>query len=118
MPNYYLWTIGCQMNKAESERLASFLEQLGYAPVSRAEDADLVLLNGCVIRASAESKVTNKLAALRALKKSRPAVRIAVTGCLVESDLSDLRRRFPQVDYFFKPGEMPHWLAPAPRPRR
>jgi len=110
MPQYHIWTIGCQMNKAESERLGSYLEQLGYQPVSTAEEADLVVLNSCVVRQSAENRVINKLHALKPLKKAHPGLTLAVTGCLVESDISQLIKKFPQVDYFFKAGEYPQWL--------
>jgi tRNA-2-methylthio-N6-dimethylallyladenosine synthase len=109
MPKYHIWTIGCQMNKAESERLASYFEQLGYQPAA-ADDADLIVLNSCVVRQSAENRVVNKLHNLRPLKKSRPDLTIAVTGCLVNSEVNRLQKSFPQVDYFFKPGDYPHWL--------
>ncbi len=109
MPKYYIWTIGCQMNKAESERLGSYFEQLGYEPAT-ADEADLIVLNSCVVRQSAEDRVVNKLHNLRPLKKSRPDLTIAVTGCLVNAELAHLNRRFPQVDYFFKPGDYPQWL--------
>ncbi len=109
MPKYYIWTIGCQMNKAESERLGSYFEELGYEPAS-VNEAELVVLNSCVVRQSAENRVVNKLANLRALKKARPDMILAVTGCLVNADTKSLEKRFPQVDYFFKPGEYPQWL--------
>ena len=114
MPKYHIWTIGCQMNKAESERLGSHLEQLGYEAAASANEAELVVLNSCVVRQSAEDRVVNKLANLKALKKSRPDMTLAVTGCLVNADTTKLEERFPQVDYFFKPGEYPQWLE---RPR-
>ncbi len=98
------------MNKAESERLASLFQQLGYQPTLTAEEADLIVLNSCVVRQSAENRVINKLSALKSLKKSRPAPTLAVTGCLVNSDVPGLRERFPHVDYFFKPGDCPQWL--------
>ena len=109
MPKYYIWTIGCQMNKAESERLSSYFEQLGYQPAA-ADEADLIVLNSCVVRQSAEDRVVNKLHTLRQMKRARPELTIAVTGCLVNADSAKLERRFPQVDYFFKPGDCPQWL--------
>ena len=109
MPKYHIWTIGCQMNKAESERLGSYLEQLGYQPAT-ADDADLIVVNSCVVRQSAENRVVNKLNALRPLKRLRPTLTLAVTGCLVNANLAQLKERFPQVDYFFKPGDYPQWL--------
>ncbi len=113
MPSYYIWTIGCQMNKAESDRLGSLLEQRGYRPVAAPESADLVVLNTCVVRQSAEDRVTNKLHLLRRLKASRPGLCIAVTGCFVDSNEAALMKRYPHVDYFFKAGEIPEWLEMA-----
>jgi len=113
MPKYHVWTIGCQMNKAESERLGSYLEQLGYQPIATAEEADLIVLNSCVVRQSAESRVVNKLHALKPLKKLHPNLTLAVTGCLVNADTGKLEERFPHVDYFFKPGDHPQWLETA-----
>jgi len=110
MPQYYIWTIGCQMNKAESERLGSYLEQLGYQATATAEEADFIVLNSCVVRQHAENRVVNKLNALKSLKRSHPNLTLAVTGCLVNSAIGQLKKSFPHVDYFFKPGEHPQWL--------
>ncbi len=110
MLRYHIWTIGCQMNKAESERLASYLEQHGYEATDTVEEADFIVLNSCVVRQSAENRVTNKLSALKPLKKSRPGISIAVTGCLVNGNTEQLQRDFPHVDYFLKAGERPRWL--------
>ena len=111
MPHYHIWTIGCQMNKAESARIASLLEQQGYQPTGSADEADVVVLNSCVVRQSAESKVVNKLHVLRRLKKARPDLVLALTGCLVDSDEAALRKAYPQVDHFFRPGDLPEWLT-------
>jgi len=107
---YHIWTIGCQMNKAESERLGSCFEQMGYQSTVRAEEADLIILNSCVVRQSAENRVINKLNALKSLKRLRPNLTLAVTGCLVNSEVDHLRQSLPYVDYFFKPGDFPPWL--------
>ncbi len=101
------------MNKAESERLGSYLEQLGYQPTPTADEADLVVLNSCVVRQSAENRVINKLNSLKSLKGLRPGVTLAVTGCLVNSEVDQLKKNFPYVDYFFKPGDYPQWLEKA-----
>ena len=113
MAQYHIWTIGCQMNKAESERLGSYFEQLGYQATTTAEKADVIVLNSCVVRQSAENRVINKLHSLKSLKRSRPGVTIAVTGCLVNSEVNQLRKNFPHVDYFFKAGDYPQWLGEA-----
>jgi tRNA-2-methylthio-N6-dimethylallyladenosine synthase len=69
------------------------------------------MLNSCIVRQKAEEKVVDKIKTLEMLKRSRPALRIALTGCLVDSDLDVLKRRFPHIDYFFKPGEYPGWFG-------
>lgn len=103
MGRYYIWTIGCQMNVADSERLGSHLEQLGYQATERPENADIVVLNSCVVRQSAEDRVVNKLASLRPLKRSRPDAVLALMGCMVDSRTEALKKRFPHVDVFMKP---------------
>jgi tRNA-2-methylthio-N6-dimethylallyladenosine synthase len=111
MPRYYIWTIGCQMNQAESERLSSLLEQSGYQAVTRPDEADLVLLNSCVVRQSAENRILNKIHSLKSLKISHPELTIAVTGCLVGDNGEQLKKKFPQVDQYFRPGDLPDWLG-------
>jgi tRNA-2-methylthio-N6-dimethylallyladenosine synthase len=113
MAKYHIWTIGCQMNKAESERLGSYFEDLGYQITDSAAEADLIVLNSCVVRQHAEDRVVNKLHALKTLKKANPNLTLAVTGCLVNADNTRLKESFPQVDHFFKPGERPPWLEGA-----
>ena len=103
MPQYHIWTIGCQMNKADSEYVATWLEQAGYLPTTDIEKADFVMLNTCVVRKSAEDKVVNKLHSLKSLKARHPDITIALAGCLVDSDTNDLKRRFPWVDIFLRP---------------
>ena len=110
MPKYHIWTIGCQMNKAESAQLGSYLEGLGYQVTDAAEEADLIVLNSCVVRQSAENRVINKIAALKPLKRAQPDKILAVTGCLVNSEVGQLKKSFPHVDYFFKPGDYPPWI--------
>jgi tRNA-2-methylthio-N6-dimethylallyladenosine synthase len=113
MAKYYIWTIGCQMNKVESERLAGYLENKGYAPATDAETADLILINSCVVRQSAENRVINKLHALRAVKKAHPEAVIGLTGCIVSPDNGRLKQNFPFIDYIFPAGDFPAWLGHA-----
>jgi len=103
---YYIWTSGCQMNVADSLRVASALEGLGYTPTRRAEDADVIVLNTCVVRQSAEDKAYGKLNALKGIKKRRPEVLINLMGCLVGvKGYAQLKERFPQVDVFSPPSD-------------
>jgi len=96
------------MNVADSRRLASALERLGYTPADRAEEADVVVLNTCVVRRSAEDRAYGRLGSLRPLKERRPETVIGLMGCLVGvgvKHLAPLRRRFPWVDVFMPPSE-------------
>ena len=103
-PNsFYIWTIGCQMNKADSERLESGLSQLGLVEADSATDADVVVLNSCVVRQSAEDKVAGMLGALKPLKRRTPDKVIALMGCMVGPQTGSLSARFPQVDVFMRP---------------
>jgi tRNA-2-methylthio-N6-dimethylallyladenosine synthase len=92
------------MNKAESQRIASYLDSAGYQAASSFWKADLILLNTCVVRQSAEDKVLGTLGLVKGLERRRPNLSILVTGCFVDSNIAGLKRRFPQVDFFFKPG--------------
>ena len=103
MQTYHIWTIGCQMNTADSERLGSALEQLGLSAVDRPADADVVVLNSCVVRQSAEDKVTGTLNLSQPLRKKRPDSVLALTGCMVGPRTEELQRRFPHVDLFLRP---------------
>jgi len=103
MAKFYIWTIGCQMNKADSDYVAGYLEQAGYSPATTIEEADFVLLNSCVVRQSAESKVLDKLGSLKELKVKSPHLTIALTGCLVDSKTDELKKQFPYIDILFRP---------------
>ncbi len=103
MQTYHIWTIGCQMNTADSERLGSALEQLGLTATARATDADVVVLNSCVVRQSAEDKVTGTLNLTQPLRKKRPDAVLALTGCMVGPRTEELQKRFPHVDLFLRP---------------
>lgn len=110
MLRYYIWTIGCQMNKAESQRIAAYLELLGYQLAPAPQNADLIVLNTCVVRQSAEDKVLGTISYLKGIKNGNPHLPILVTGCFVNSKVEQLERRFPHIDLFFKPGDYPELL--------
>ena len=102
--NYYIWTVGCQMNEADSERLARALEDRGLSRVERVERADVVVLNTCSVRQAAEDKAFSKAGTLRPLKAARPDLLVALGGCMVSDDtVPELRRRLSYVDLFFPP---------------
>ncbi len=100
---YYLWTVGCQMNKADSEKLAAGFDRVGLKATDRMERADIVVLNTCSVRQHAEDRAYSKLGRLRELKLERPGVKVALMGCMVGLKTDDLRKRFPMVDVFARP---------------
>jgi tRNA-2-methylthio-N6-dimethylallyladenosine synthase len=103
---YHIWTEGCQMNVADSQRVASALEHLGYQATSQPGEADVIVLNTCVVRQSAEDKAVGRLYSLKPLKKSRPDLVINLMGCLVGVKGHELlKKRFPFVDVFSPPSD-------------
>jgi tRNA-2-methylthio-N6-dimethylallyladenosine synthase len=103
---YHIWTEGCQMNVADSQRVASALERLGYTFTPEAEEADVIVLNTCVVRQSAEDKAYGRLSSLRPIKERRPETVINLMGCLVGVRGNEpLRQRFPFVDVFSPPSD-------------
>ena len=91
------------MNKADSDRLSSALEQLGLQPNDSPKDADVIVLNSCVVRQSAEDKVVGNLGLMKSLKARQPDRVLALMGCMVGPKSEDLRLRFPYVDTFMRP---------------
>jgi tRNA-2-methylthio-N6-dimethylallyladenosine synthase len=104
-PRYYLWNIGCQMNQADAARIAEGLESLGYERSERARDADLMILNTCVVRQSAENKVIGRLTSLSSLKRRNGERALLVMGCFV-NDLDSQKERYPYVDAFIHPSDV------------
>ena len=108
LPRFWVWTLGCQMNRSDSEEMAGRLLAAGCAEAQSMEAADLVVINTCAIREAAEAKVIGRQGVLRALKASNPGMRVVLTGCAVrERDRAGLARRFPAVDLFLRPDEEP-----------
>ncbi len=94
------------MNVADSQRVGSALEHLGYAYTGHIEEADVIVLNTCVVRQSAEDKAYGRLSSLRPLKTKKPGLIINLMGCLVGVRSSEkLRQRFPYVDVFSPPSD-------------
>jgi tRNA-2-methylthio-N6-dimethylallyladenosine synthase len=108
LPRFYVWTLGCQMNRSDSEEMAGRLLAAGATEAPTMESADLVVINTCAIRELAETKVIGRQGHLRRLKEANPSMRVVLTGCAVrERDRDGLERRFPAVDLFLRPDEEP-----------
>jgi tRNA-2-methylthio-N6-dimethylallyladenosine synthase len=103
---YHIWTEGCQMNVADSQRVGSSLEHLGYSLTEIPEEADVIVLNTCVVRQSAEDKALGRLTSLRPLKERNPNLIINLMGCLVGvRGAQKLREKLPYVDVFSPPSD-------------
>jgi len=89
------------MNVRDSETLGGLLEQMGYAPTDRPEEADVILVNTCTVRENADERAYGRLGELRKLKQRRPGVILGVAGCLVQKDREEVLRRAPHVDLVF-----------------
>ncbi|HQV95571.1 MAG TPA: tRNA (N6-isopentenyl adenosine(37)-C2)-methylthiotransferase MiaB [Anaerolineales bacterium] len=103
---YHIWTEGCQMNVADSQRVGSSLEHLGYQFTETIEEADVIVLNTCVVRQSAEDKAMGRLTSLFPLKKQNPNLVINLMGCMVGvRGAEKLREKLPYVDVFSPPSD-------------
>lgn len=108
LPAFYVWTLGCQMNRSDSEEMAGRLLAAGAVEAPTMEAADLVVINTCAIRELAEAKVIGRQGQLQRLKAANPSLRVVLTGCAVrERDRDGLERRYPAVDLFLRPDEEP-----------
>jgi tRNA-2-methylthio-N6-dimethylallyladenosine synthase len=108
LPSFFVWTLGCQMNRSDSEEMAGRLLAAGCTEAAALDVADLVVINSCAIREAAEQKVIGRQGQLAKLKAANPALRVVLTGCSVrEPDRAGLRKRYPAVDLFLRPDEEP-----------
>ena len=101
---YHVWTVGCQMNQADSQRVISILDGLGWEEVPTMETANLVVLNTCSVREQPEKRAHGQLSLLAHAKRRRQDLLVAMMGCMIgnQRTIDDLKRRYPAVDLFFK----------------
>ncbi|MFT9493915.1 tRNA (N6-isopentenyl adenosine(37)-C2)-methylthiotransferase MiaB [Anaerosolibacter sp.] len=100
---YHIVTYGCQMNEHDSEKLAGMLDKMGYVETTSIDNATLVIYNTCCVRENAELKVYGNLGHLKALKKARPDMIIAVCGCMMQQAhvVDEIKRKYTHVDLVF-----------------
>ena len=110
---YHIWTVGCQMNVADSRKLAAGLDRAGCVPVDAMDEADLVVLNTCSVREHAEDRAIGQLGRLKKQRTNGRDFKIAVMGCMVGPRDDDLRKRFPYVDVFARPQDFAPIMATA-----
>lgn len=100
---YHIWTVGCQMNQADSQRIQTLLDELGWEETS-IERANLVILNTCSVRKAPEEKAHNQLMQLKHAKEKRSDLLVAIMGCMIgnQKTIDELSKRYPHVDLFMK----------------
>ena len=100
-----LLTYGCQMNVADSERMAGLLKQIGYSLTDDFDAADLILINTCCVRATAEDKVFGQIGRFKTLKRQKPSLILGVAGCMAQKEGANLIKRAPHVDFVLGTGQ-------------
>ncbi len=95
---YSTLNYGCQMNASDMEHYAGQLEELGYKPAEDFHKADVIIVNTCCVRESAEKRILGKIGELKAVKVKNPDVVIVVAGCMAQKDGEKLQKKHPQVD--------------------
>lgn len=97
----FISTYGCQMNVNDTERMYALLEMLNYEPVSRPEDASLIIINSCSVREKPVHKVRSEVGKYRILKKQNPRLKIGVGGCVAQQEKGKLLVDLPILDFVF-----------------
>ena len=107
-PRYKIITYGCQMNKSDSERIGGLLQKIGFAAVDKFDDADLIIVNTCSVRQTAEDRVYGQMKNFAKLKKKKPHLLIGTTGCMAGRDKDGaMRRKMPFIDFIFNISDLP-----------
>ena len=113
MARYHIWTLGCQMNQADSLKLAAGLDRLGLEPARSDAEADLVVINTCSVRQHAEDRAYSRLGVLAKRKRGGERFTLAVMGCMVGPRTEALAKRFPFVDAWARPQQFEPILEAA-----
>jgi tRNA-2-methylthio-N6-dimethylallyladenosine synthase len=115
MGKYHIWTVGCQMNMADTQRVSGILENLGWEESPTMDGANLVVLNTCSVREQPEKRAHGQLSLLKHAKRHRADLLVAMMGCMVGNSrqVEEMKQRYPVVDLFFKVEQaeiLPHFL--------
>ena len=95
----FIGVYGCQMNISDAERMEGQLATLGYERTEDMARADLILLNTCCVRETAEDKVYGKIGEIKHIKRANPALIFGITGCMAQKEGEALIRRAPHIDF-------------------
>ncbi|MDQ6929839.1 MAG: tRNA (N6-isopentenyl adenosine(37)-C2)-methylthiotransferase MiaB [Candidatus Eremiobacteraeota bacterium] len=106
MASIYIETFGCAMNEADSQYIADRAASAGYSVATKAEGANVVVLNTCTVRDSAERRAYGRMGHYKLLKAGDPDIKLVVTGCLAEQDRDSMQRKMPHIDGVFGTSEL------------
>ena len=95
----FIGVYGCQMNISDAERMEGQLVTIGYERTENMEAADLILLNTCCVRETAEDKVYGKIGEIKHLKREKPSLIFGITGCMAQKEGDALIKRAPHIDF-------------------
>jgi len=95
---FYISTMGCQMNEYDSDYLAQVLVNANYLPMDTPDNADIILINTCTVRAKAEQKALSLLGRMISLKRRKPDLVVGIAGCIAQQEGAHLIERFPELD--------------------
>ncbi len=111
----YLINYGCQMNVSDAERMKGQLRTIGYEETDKAEDADLIIINTCCVRESAEDRVYGKIGEIKHLKRLNPELIFGITGCMAQKEGERLIERAPHIDFVLGTNKVHELLSTVER---
>lgn len=96
----YVHSFGCQLNVSDGEKIKGILKEIGFSFTDSPEDSDIIILNTCAVRESAEERVFGIIGSMKKLKAEKPDLIIGVSGCMTaqEKNLERIKKSYPQVD--------------------
>ncbi len=106
MRSFFIITFGCQMNKNDSERIASYLLENNWRRAKKIESAELIIINACAVRQSAVDRIYGLIPKFKTLKEKNKNLKTIITGCILEKDKKKLRGSF---DYILNIKTLPRW---------
>ena len=103
---YKILVYGCQMNIADAERMEGQLQGAGYMRTEETADADIILINTCCVRETAEDKVYGKIGEIKKIKEKNPKLIFGIAGCMAQKEGDNLMRRAPHIDFVLGTGKV------------
>lgn len=99
---YTIFTMGCQLNENDSEKLCGMLEEMNYTKTDNISESDFIIFNTCCVRENAEDKLFGKLGEVKKIKEQKGTI-IAICGCMMQEKhiVEKIKKSYPFVDILF-----------------